>query len=168
MSVCANGTRWAAAPWGLVGALALALVVEYGIHRHRLDLMHEIVLGFSYAGRSMEKPPRYEILCLGDSLVKHGVVPRVLEERLGRKSLNAACMGGVTPLTYYLLKRSIDRGTRPSALLIDAFATQLQANPFEAGTQQSRTLNARCSTWSCRMRPSRICREGRALEPEAR
>ncbi|MCA1684508.1 MAG: hypothetical protein LC745_00685, partial [Planctomycetia bacterium] len=46
----------------------------------------------------------------------------------GRRALNLACVGGTSPLTYFLLKRSLDAGARPSALLVDFKATQLQSN----------------------------------------
>jgi hypothetical protein len=56
----------------------------------------------------------------------------VLEKRLGRRAVNAACEGGIAPLTYFLLKRALDAGARPTALLLDAFPTQLQADPHMA------------------------------------
>jgi hypothetical protein len=60
------------------------------------------------------------LLCLGDSLVKFGVYPRAIERLTGRPAYNLAVNMGPTPLTYFFLRRALERGARPSAVLIDS------------------------------------------------
>ena len=123
-----DGPHRARPPWGLLGALVLALLVESWVNRHSLDLSPLGVTGFSFAGRASREAGHDELICLGDSLVKCGMVPRVLEARLGKRTSNLACSGASSPFTYVLLKRSLEAGARPAALLVDFKATSLQVD----------------------------------------
>ena len=124
-----HGLRRARLPWGLVGAFGIGLLVESWVIRHALELTPLGPVNYLFAGRACREARDYELICLGDSLVKHGVAPPVLETRLGRRTLNLACVGGISPLTYFLLERSLASGAHPRALLVDFKATQLQSNP---------------------------------------
>jgi hypothetical protein len=116
-------------PWGLAGSVGLVLLVESWLLRHEIDVTYVGSLGFGYAARAVREAPRDGLLFMGDSLVKHGVAPRVLEERLGRRGLNVASVGGISPLTYVVLKRALDGGARPAAVLVDFNANMLQFDP---------------------------------------
>lgn len=70
-----------------------------------------------------------EILCFGDSLIKLGIVPRVLENRLGWTAHNFAVLGGQAPTSYFLLRRVLERGHRPRALIINFSPLLLAMNP---------------------------------------
>ena len=59
------------------------------------------------------------ILCFGTSLLKFGFVPTIVEQKTGHPSYNHAVMSGHTPSSYYLLKRSIESGAKPAAILLD-------------------------------------------------
>ena len=64
------------------------------------------------------------VLCFGDSLSKYGVVPRVLEGRLGGRAYNLA-MGAAPPAaSLAILERTLAAGARPAAILVD-FAPHL-------------------------------------------
>jgi hypothetical protein len=71
---------------------------------------------------------RCEILAFGDSLVKHGVLPRVLEERLGARAFNLAEFNGEAPTSYFLFHRALEAGARPKAVLLDG--ELLEDNPL--------------------------------------
>ena len=60
-----------------------------------------------------------EVICLGDSLIKLGILPRVLEDQLGHSAFNFAVLGGQAPSSYFLLRRVLEQGIRPRALLVD-------------------------------------------------
>jgi hypothetical protein len=70
------------------------------------------------------------ILCVGDSLVKTGVVPAALEARLDRPTYNLATIGNPTPATYFLLKRALNAGARPRVLILDAQSDKLRERSF--------------------------------------
>jgi hypothetical protein len=124
-----NDSRIRCIPFGLTGAVAVVLLVESWVFRHALDFTTVGIAQYGWARRAADAPPKCEVLCLGDSLVKRGVIPRVLERRLGGSALNLACEGSIAPLTFAVLKRALDRGDRPSAVIVDFKSTQLQTDP---------------------------------------
>jgi hypothetical protein len=70
------------------------------------------------------------VLCFGDSLVKTGVAPRVLDQHGAGPSLNLACLGARPAFSYFLLKRAIDRGASPRAIVVDFHASQIHGDPL--------------------------------------
>jgi hypothetical protein len=60
------------------------------------------------------------VLCFGDSMVKHGIHPRILQEFTGLPAYNFAIANGPPPTTYYLLRRAFERGARPALVVMDA------------------------------------------------
>ena len=116
--------RW---PWGFLGMLGLMLAVESFVARHRLDFTNTASLTWVMSGQAaVMKTKGSEILCAGDSLAKHGLLPRVIAWQTGRPTYNLAAAGASAPTTYFLLKRAIDAGARPSAVVVD-FMPNLQA-----------------------------------------
>jgi hypothetical protein len=114
-------------PWGLVGMLGLVVLVEAFVARHRLDFTDTASLSWVMSGEAAGREAREsDILCAGDSLAKHGLLPGVIEATSGRKTYNLAAAGASAPTTYFLLRRAIDSGARPSALVVD-FMPNLQA-----------------------------------------
>ncbi|MGE3822041.1 MAG: hypothetical protein AB7I30_21720 [Isosphaeraceae bacterium] len=112
--------RW---PGGLLGALALCLVVEIGVGRLADDRFTTVgAAAWSHASTSARRATsrgNLGIVGFGDSLVKHGVLPAVLERRLGRPSINLAMPWGQAPAHDVLLRRILRDGGRPDALLVD-------------------------------------------------
>lgn len=114
-------TRVARLPSGMLGAVVLILLVDVVLGRIRWENPPRSRLSASWrwANRAAEGPEAgAEVLCFGDSLIKLGIVPRVLEERLGRSSYNLAVLGGPAPASHELLRRVLDRGCRPGALVV--------------------------------------------------
>lgn len=108
--------RW---PPGLLGALALCLAVETWVAR--VDGDSFTTVGAAAWGHSSSTARRASsgVIGFGDSLVKHGVLPAVLENRLGRPAINLAMPWGQAPGQDALLRRILRNGGRPEALLID-------------------------------------------------
>lgn len=121
----ARGRRW---PAGFLGMLGLLLAVETGLARGELGLgtVGAADWGLNRA-EAVREGPGAEILCFGDSLIKCGVAPAVLEARLDRTAYNLASLGATPPASYFLLKRALDAGARPRAILFDAKASTLNA-----------------------------------------
>jgi hypothetical protein len=69
------------------------------------------------------------VAVFGDSLVKHGVLPRVLA-RHGLTSWNLAVPKGMFPGHDLLLRRLLRSGARPSAILVDGHC--LNEKPFQS------------------------------------
>ena len=112
----ARRARW---PRGLLGMLGLVVLVETAVHRHELDWSGHVLLNCGYAGRAARaEAVSSELLCLGDSQMKTGIDPTILERELGRRSFNLAVLGCPTPLSYFLLRRTLEAGAHPRAILL--------------------------------------------------
>jgi hypothetical protein len=110
-------------PLGLLGMLALVAAIEWTIAARRLDFTTVWADDWrSTAIAATRKAPGRDVLCFGDSLVKFGVLPRVIEARTGRKSYNLAINAGTVPASYFLLCRALGAGARPRAIVVDFFA----------------------------------------------
>jgi hypothetical protein len=70
-----------------------------------------------------------QILCFGDSLVKLGLLPRVLEERIGSSAYNLAVLGGQAPSSYFLFRHVLEQGHRPRAVIVNFSALLLAMEP---------------------------------------
>jgi hypothetical protein len=107
-------------PWGILGMLGLVALAEMLVSHSTLNFVNATELDWMSSGHATaRKAGRYDILCFGDSMLKFGVAPRVLEARLGRKIYNFALLDGKPVLSYMLFRRAIAAGARPSALIVD-------------------------------------------------
>lgn len=105
-------------------------LVENGLSRHAIHYSTEWSLAWKRSAEAARKEAvQADILCFGDSLVMHGVAPRILEKRLGRPAYNVAVFKGMAPSSYFLLKDALDAGAKPSAVLVDG--ELLVDNPLE-------------------------------------
>jgi hypothetical protein len=103
--------------------LALVLAVEAGIVARRPDLVSPWAEGWRVSAQAAEtKAPGSDVLCFGDSLIKYGVLPKVIEARTGLRAYNLATSGGTIPSAFFLLRRALDAGALPRAVVVD-FAT---------------------------------------------
>ncbi len=114
--------------------LALVGAVEFWLVRHKdwFTFNHEVA--WLNADVHVRAAAGCEVVAFGDSLVKQGVVPPAMEERLGsgRKAYNLA-ISGTTPLSHYLLLKrllAVPGVPPPKALLVDG--ELLESNPLEA------------------------------------
>ena len=65
--------------------LALVAAVEWFWVCGNLNLINDQALSWKYASRQVwQKSPGCEILCFGDSMIKMGVLPRVVNQVTGR------------------------------------------------------------------------------------
>ncbi len=109
------------APASVVGMLALVMVVEWGLGRRERDLTTMWAAAWAEAGRAAagDEAKGADILFFGDSQVMQGVAPKVVERESGRRAYNLAVFNGMAPSSYFLLKRAVESGARPSAVCID-------------------------------------------------
>ena len=117
-------------PLGLIGMAALVGLVELGLGRYDLARCDEMALNYRFTRwASATEATDAEVLCVGDSLLKLGVYSPVIEGRLGRRAYNLANSGGMATVTYYSLRRALDAGARPKALIVDFKPTQAEGHP---------------------------------------
>jgi hypothetical protein len=114
--------RRALVPRGLLGMLALAGAVEGLVSRNEIDLKTDWHWEWRVNGQvAMRQAARFDVLCFGDSLINHGLVPPILETRLGKRVYNLSLSGGQSSTSYIQLRRALDAGARPSAVIVDFF-----------------------------------------------
>ena len=131
-------------PWGLAGMLGLVVLVEGMLGRHADDLCDWMAFTWRTAGKSARGPESsVDVLCLGDSLVKEGVLPRVLGRTLGRSSYNLAVHGGQAPTSFLLLRRALEHGARPRVVVVDFQPNLLSSAPVSSGPYWPELVDAR-------------------------
>jgi hypothetical protein len=99
--------------------LAIMACVERGVARHERRFVTIDAAGWARARGVVGQSVGCPLVALGDSLVKFGVVPAVIERRLGLHACNLAVTGGQAPSDYFVLRRLLQLGARPYALLVD-------------------------------------------------
>lgn len=139
MDATMRPARRAAFPAGMLGMIALVALVEHGLaqsDRFGSDMAEAWRVK---ASASTREAVGSDVLAFGDSLVEFAVLPPVLEERLGGKAYNLALHAGTPSASYFLLKRALDAGAKPRAIVVDFMPHQIVKNP---GHEQ-----VRCRAW---------------------
>ena len=117
-------------PLGLAGMLVLVWVVEGFVARSGGELTDLTSLTWRVsAGEACRNQGFPGILCFGDSQVKMGVLPTVIEDRTGLPARNLAVLAGQASSSYVLLRRAIDSGARPGAVIVNFHNDFLSAAP---------------------------------------
>jgi len=118
---------------GLLGSLVLIALVEAFVSARELDFTTPARMEWKLSRRaSTVRASDCEVLGLGTSMSKLGLYPSVIERESGRRGFNLACCAGRIPGSYYLLKRAIEAGARPEAVLLEVHPTYLEM-PFQEG-----------------------------------
>jgi hypothetical protein len=131
-------------PWGLLGMIGLVVAVESFLGSHRPEFTDTSVYSWTLSEAAARSEARTaEILCMGDSLVKHGLLPEILSSRLGRSAYNLAICAAPPPAQYYLLRHALDSGARPRTLVIDFMPGLLAGTPSHATNYWPEMLNDR-------------------------
>jgi hypothetical protein len=108
--------------------LLLVAAIEPRLARIARDYADVVVHDWQKSRQESDRDLRgYDVLCFGDSQVKTGVVPQVLEARTGLRAYNLALIGGQAPSSYFMLRRSLQRGARPEAVVVDFLPPLLRA-----------------------------------------
>jgi hypothetical protein len=109
-------------PVGLLGMLALVVVVELTITARRLDFTTMVADDWRITAEVAEGGVGgRDVLFFGDSLVKYGILPRQIQAMTGLRSYNLAINAGTMPSNYFLLRRALESGARPRAIVADFF-----------------------------------------------
>ena len=117
-------------PAGLLGALLLIVLAEGAIERHPLEALGGSQWSYRASARAAaDDARRCQVLAFGDSLLKLGLAPRVVEAESGLRGYNLAVAGGQPAGSYFLLRRALAAGARPRAIVVDFFPSMLATSP---------------------------------------
>ena len=110
--------------------IGLIVAIECFVARNWLDFTDPCSLSWRYSTEAVRtESPGRELLCLGDSLVKHGLIPSVIERGTGWRTANLSAARAPAIFSYFLLRRAIEAGTRPKAIIINAKPAILMGGP---------------------------------------
>jgi hypothetical protein len=110
--------------------LAIVGAVEVSIVRTGPMFLESIGYSWTLTARAaQEQAPGCGVLVLGDSQAKFGLSPRVLSEVTGQRSYNLAMPAAAAPATEAVLRRVLDAGARPSAVVLDLKGGLLVGGP---------------------------------------
>jgi hypothetical protein len=110
--------------------VALVATVESLLAGSRADFVTPSIEDWRLAAvAAKERAPGADVLCFGDSLIKFGVLPRVLRDRAGLRAYNLAVSDGSAPSSYFLLERALASGARPRAVVVDFDALMIREAP---------------------------------------
>lgn len=118
-------------PRGLLGMLVLVALVETAValHPDRLESQDAREWAIAGAAAGSDAVVGREVLVLGGSMASHGVVPSVVRRASGLSVYSLAIGFGPPAAQYALLRRSLDSGATPRALLIDLHPAALAEPP---------------------------------------
>ena len=117
-------------PRGLIGALVLIGLVELAVGRFAdLPSRPEAVVWREADRAARSEAVGADVLILGDSLVKFGLLPGVLAERTGLRAVNLAVSGGMAASSDLLLEHALDAGARPRVVVLECLPRLLQLGP---------------------------------------
>ena len=112
---------------GLVGMIVLVSLIEAGLSRHPLRFADTASFNWRLAADDVAREAStVEVACFGDSLTKIGIVPEVIRARTGLKTYNFAMARAPAQASYFLLRRLLESGGKPKAILVD-FKSSIQA-----------------------------------------
>ena len=108
------------APLGVLGMLGLVFFCESYLASNDLKFSRiEADDWYHSAKVARGELPSGGVLFFGDSQIKFGVTPLLLESKLGQPAHCLAVQGGQAVSSYLMLKRAIDSGVIPSAIVVD-------------------------------------------------
>ena len=109
--------RW---PWGFLGMLLMVALAERYVSGRALDFTRPEYWDWRTAGHAARKvAPGCDVLCFGTSMAQQGLLPGVIGARSGRRARNLAVCAGQAPGSYFLLRRALEAGAKPSAVLVE-------------------------------------------------
>jgi hypothetical protein len=107
-------------PLGGLGAIALIIAFESFLTAHDSDFTNLNANDWRLTSRAVvPQSKKAELLCFGDSLLKFGLIPELLEQHTGLKTFNLSVLGGQSVGSFTLFRRAIESGAKPRAVVLD-------------------------------------------------
>jgi hypothetical protein len=120
-------------PWGLLGAVLLALLVERFVEKNALFFKRPEYWDWKTSTQASRRKVRdCQVLCFGTSISQQGLIPGIIAERTGWRAYNLSVCWGQAAGQYYLLKQALDSGVRPKAVVIESHPQCLSGGLYQA------------------------------------
>lgn len=117
-----------------LSALVLFIVFQLCLDRFSAQLQTLESMSYAFVREIVKSDTcvSSKILCFGDSLVKMGVSPAILESFLKEPVCNLAVPGSRPSASYFILRRALKTGASPKAVLVDFESGILRDDPCKA------------------------------------
>ena len=116
-------------PAGLLSALAVVAGLEFCAFRPRGDLGSFIPASWVEASRAARSDAvSADVLFLGDSQIKGGLLPSAFDKDTHLRSYNLATIGGQPAAALALLKQAVESGAKPQAVVFGFYPGLLAAD----------------------------------------
>jgi hypothetical protein len=126
-----SSRRLRSLPWGLIVAAVLAAGVERFVATNSLKYTPSDNWEWRFSGRAARREARgARVLALGSSLMKLGLVPRAVEPAVGGPVYNLGLCAGSPISSYFLLRRALEAGARPKAVVVEFHTTMMTESPW--------------------------------------
>ena len=123
-------SRRSRVPYGFLGMIAIVVLVEVLLARRPIAISTVASWNRQFSAESASlRSPGHDVLFFGDSLIKLGLVPKIIEDDSGQSAFNLAAASSPAPSTYVMLRRALDAGAKPKAIIIDFGPGLLAAAP---------------------------------------
>ena len=114
------GRRLASLPLALLGMLAIVVAFESYLAAHPYDFTDMSATDWRLSRKAAtDEALKADVLLFGDSLLKFGAVPELFERETGLDAFNLSVLGGQAATSYFLLRRTLEAGARPRAVVVD-------------------------------------------------
>jgi len=124
-------------PLGFLATVGLVIAIEVAsCHFGSIDICRsQLRLSWRKTSQAVAGPEaKAQILCFGDSMVKLGVLPPVIEDCLGLSAYNLAVLAGQPASSFILFRRALESGQRPRAVIVD-FSAPLLTVSLQTNTE---------------------------------
>lgn len=116
-------------PLGLIGMLGAVLALEITCFRSDRYATDQS-LSWNFKGNWASTRSRdADLLIFGDSLLEFGLIPEIVREQTGLRTVNLAAHNGNPALSFFLLRRALKAGARPRVIVVDLMPHQIAKSP---------------------------------------
>jgi len=122
----------------------LIVATECLVTRNWLEFTDPVSLSWRYSALAARSQVcDKDLLLVGDSLIKHALIPSVLRDVSGHRAENLGAARCPTLMTYFLVRRSLEAGARPRAIVFNAKPAVLSGGPDFTRQYWQEVLTAR-------------------------
>ncbi len=101
--------------------VVLIVAIECSVVRNWLEFTDPVSLSWRYSALAARSQVcDKDLLLVGDSLIKHALIPSVMRNISGQRAENLGAARCPTLMTYFLLRRALEAGARPRAIVFNA------------------------------------------------
>ncbi len=126
-----------------LAAVAVFVASQFPLRHFESELLSLESTNYHFVCRSvLTDGVGASIVCLGDSLLKQGIAPIVLERYLHERVINLAVIGSRPMATYCIFKRILREGGQPKLVLVDFEPCILYSEPNTAAHESAEFYDA--------------------------